>query len=188
MPDQTSARSAPMLDATDLAALLQVQRRVLDAVARSGRILAEATRDCAERQAEFGRAALRDLWAAVPAAARTLAAGELPRPAVEPWGAIALQFGEQLVGLQRILLEAQLALLEELRRALAADAPAAPEASSTDEASPDATGSEPGAPVAIEPQPAAEVEASVEPPTPVAAGEPTEPARPRRTRRVAARA
>lgn len=97
----------------DLAALLAVQQRLFEAFARSGRIVAEAARGCAERQAAIARMTLDDLLAGSlpgePAASLQERAARL--------GSLLEQIGREVGALQRILAEAQLAMLEELRRA-----------------------------------------------------------------------
>lgn len=191
-------RGVPFPPAADPVALLRAQQRLLGACARSGLILGEAARDCAERQVAIGRAAMREFWAAAPAATRGGPAG-----AAADWLAgLVRELGAGLEAMQRTLFEAQLAVLEELRRAVAA-APVAAPAEATPEAAPSA---EPAASIGAETvQPALAAEA-----TPAAAGEAvvaeavapaasaadggaperlgavSEPARPRRGRRVSA--
>ncbi len=205
------ARGVPFPPAADPVALLRAQQRLFGACARSGLILGEAARDCAERQVAIGRAAMRELWAAAPAATR----GGPARAAADWLAGLAQELGAGLEAMQRTLLEAQLAILEELRRAVAAEpaagveteagatVPAAapaeakpkPVPSTAEPASIGAEKTEP-APVA-EAAPAAAGEAVVaEAAAPAASaadggapersGEASEPARPRRSRRVSA--
>lgn len=100
----------------DLAALLAVQQRLFEAFARSGRIVAEAARGCAERQAAIARMTLDDLLAAgLPGEPAANLASLQERAA--RLGSLLEQIGQEIGALQRILAEAQLAMLEELRRA-----------------------------------------------------------------------
>lgn len=173
----------------DLGALLSAQERLIEACARSGRILAEAARDCAERQAAIGRSTLRDLWSAGPLGLPAATPGEPASLPLERLGGLVQAIAGELGAMQRILAEAQLAVLEELRRALAPERPAEPAAAA--EPAPPAAPAEPPAAVAAPPAEAAEpavVEAAApaEPPL-VAAAAAGEPGRPRRARKVEAR-
>ncbi len=118
MPDPINAPSA------DLGELLRTQQRLLEAFARTGRIVAEAARGCAERQAELTRAALHDLLAGTPLAGGMPSTDAL-QDQVGRMAALLERIGHEVGQMQRIVVEAQQAVLAELGRALEA-APAGP--------------------------------------------------------------
>lgn len=110
-------RPTPVPPSTpDLAALFEAQQRLFEAFARSGRIVAEAARGCAERQAAIARMTLDDLFASGLAGEPGASPPSLQERAAR-LGSLLEQIGREVGALQRILAEAQLAMLEELRRA-----------------------------------------------------------------------
>jgi|DewCreStandDraft_4_1066084.scaffolds.fasta_scaffold00053_175 hypothetical protein len=187
------ACGVPFPPTADPVALLRAQQRLLGACARSGLILGEAARDCAERQVAIGRAAMRELWAAAPAAAR----GEPAGAAADWFAGLVRELSAGLEAMRRTLLEAQLAVLEELRRAVAAE----PAVRVETEAGAAAAAAVPSEPAAPEPVPAAEAPGSIGAGAPQPAlaaevatgaaserpGETGEVVRPRRSRRIAGR-
>ncbi|MCS6780669.1 MAG: hypothetical protein NZ555_13320 [Geminicoccaceae bacterium] len=175
----------------DLAALLAVQQRLFEAFARSGRIVAEAARGCAERQAAIARMTLDDLLAAgLPGEPAANLASLQERAA--RLGSLLEQIGQEIGALQRILAEAQLAMLEELRRAWQptvaetaaaepATAPAAEPAPVASAAAPVAETAGPAESPAAEEAPSGEAEAG-----PEENGEAAKKSPARRSRKIAA--
>lgn len=100
----------------DLGELLRSQQRLLEAFARTGRIVAEAARGCAERQAELTRAALHDLLGAHPLAGGVPSTDAL-QERVGRMAVLLERIGEEVGHMQRIVVEAQQAVLAELGRA-----------------------------------------------------------------------
>lgn len=113
MPDPINTPSA------DLGELLRTQQRLLEAFARTGRIVAEAARGCAERQAELTRAALHDLLAGTPLVGGMPSTDAL-QDQVGRMAALLERIGHEVGQMQRIVVEAQQAVLAELGRALEA--------------------------------------------------------------------
>jgi hypothetical protein len=141
MPDPISPSSA------DLGELLSTQQRLLEAFARTSRIVAEAARGCAERQAELTRAALHDLLAGTPLAGGVPSTDALQEQ-VGRMAALLERIGQEVGQMQRIVVEAQQAVLAELGRALETASGRAPEAApaaAPDPASPDSPAPEPAA-------------------------------------------
>ncbi len=187
MTAPTSPRSAPTLPPTDLVALLEVHRRLLDATLRCNGILAGAVRAWAERQATIAGTLWRDLGGAGPASVRAMAAGE-PLFSAERAAGLVEEVGGALAAMQRTWMDAQLAVLQELARALAGETsgdtgPASADSSITDQVEPvaptvEAVGTETG--------PVVENGASeAEPVPPPAEPEAGEASKPRRGRRSA---
>lgn len=196
MSEQSRSRIASIPSPADLGALLSAQGRLLGACARSGLILGEAARDCTARQVAIGQAAMRDLWTGAPAAR--------PGAAVAWLGGLVREMSAELDAMRRTLLEAQLAVFEEMRRAVVGETPAGPPADRSETAAapqaataaehasaadePVAAVLEPASaqaePVASDAEP---VSAAAEEPA-AAAGEPGEAQRPRRSRRAAPQA
>lgn len=113
MPESINAPFA------DLGELLRIQQRLLEAFARTGRIVAEAARGCAERQAELTRAALHGLLAGTPLAGGMPSSDALQDQAGR-MAALLEQIGHEVGQMQRIVVEAQQAVLVELGRVLEA--------------------------------------------------------------------
>lgn len=125
----------------DLGELLRTQQRLLEAFARTGRIVAEAARGCAERQAELTRAALHDFLGAAPLTGG-MPSHDALQERVGRMAALLERIGQEVGHMQRIVVEAQQAVLAELGRAFeaapaASCEPAAPEpASAADSSTP----------------------------------------------------
>ncbi|MCL6607290.1 MAG: hypothetical protein K6T74_04270 [Geminicoccaceae bacterium] len=187
MTEPTSPRSAPTLLPTDLVALLEVHRRLLDAALRCNGILAGAVRAWAERQATIAGAVWCELGGAGPASVRAMAAGE-PLFSAERAAGLIHEVGGGLAAMQRTWMDAHLAVLQEIARALAgersgSEAPALGDPSITARVEPvaptvEAVGTETG--------PVVEAGATeAEPLSPPAEPEAGEAAKPRRGRRSA---
>lgn len=100
----------------DFAALLETQRRLLESLARSTRIVADAARGCSEHQAALARLALNELTSCMLPAGAALAPASL-REHTAGLGAFLERAGRETAALQRIMSESLLALLDETRRA-----------------------------------------------------------------------
>lgn len=202
MTEPTRHPGGGMPSPLDPTALLEAQTRLLAALARSGQIVAEATRRCAERQAELARAALHDLLASSPLArgldGASRNSGALQDQAAR-LSALVERIGREIGQMQQIVADAQGAVLAELGRAFesgpapTARGETAPAAAATKPSVPSATApaatAATAAPTAAPTETAPSVEETVAAATgPVesATEAPVEPARPRRPRKVAA--
>ena len=187
MTEPTSLRSAPTLPPTRLVALLEVHRRLLDAALRCNGILAGAVRTWAERQATIAGTLWCELGGAGPATVRAMAAGE-PLFSAERAAGLVGEVGGALAAMQRTWMDAQLAVLQELARALSGETsgdtgPASADSSITDQVEPvaptvEAVGTETGPVVEA-------VATEAEPLSSPAEPEAGEASKPRRGRRSA---
>jgi hypothetical protein len=177
MTDHSAPKSASTTAPDQVAAMLAAHRRLVDAMLRCNDIATRTLRDCVERQAAIAGTVLRDLWSTAPLTARALTSGDWPR-AGEQMSALVHEVGTQLVDLQRLLLEAQFAVLREVADALLGEPAAADEAAARTAEAAVSSDAE-AAPVEVPP---------AEPPATIAELEPAngEAAKPRRGRRTAA--
>ncbi|BCX17229.1 MAG: hypothetical protein KatS3mg117_0911 [Geminicoccaceae bacterium] len=177
MTDHSAPKSASTAAPDQVTVLPAAHRRLVDAMLRCNDIATRTLRDCVERQAAVAGTVLRDLWSAAPPTARTVTGGDWPR-AGERMVALVQELGTQLADIQRLLFEAQFAMLREVTDALVGEPAAAERAA--DRAA-EATVPSEGDVAPVEAAPA-------EPPATTAELEPAngEAAKPRRGRRTAA--
>ncbi|MCX7630557.1 MAG: hypothetical protein N2038_09935 [Geminicoccaceae bacterium] len=133
---------------SEIARLLEVQRRMIEALGHGTRILADATRGCAEHQTVIARLALLEFAARVPALGAVFCYADMRERTAE-LGSLVARLGREAAALQRIVNETQLALLDETRRLWLGPRAAPPQSPASEEPAPGAR------PAAAEPEAAA---------------------------------